>query len=465
MKVEADFANDIALPQLPTVLDADAMRKTFQAHLFKGNARFQIQDCRIQRVKYKPGLNCMVCYQLEIMDTEKKVLVEQQLCARIYELGGSVSRFMKALSVETVSPKFGLPISHLPRLEMVVWAFPNDRKLHGMHKIADPDFLKDKLLPQYFKGRHITDLTVKLVHYVPEHTCTVRVVLQLSDSQTGKRREVSLYGKTYYNDEGRDVFKWMKTLWQSPSRSSGRLKMAQVIGYDEATKSLWQTGLCGMPLLEVEMETSQFTDLLREAASTVASLHTTAIPGLRLVSVSDLLNQMERVKDLLMQCRPALKEALFPLVERLKAQAENFGSDKMATLHGDLHLNNFFVEDEKIALIDMDNLTQAPPLLDIGSFLAGLFYRGFLCDTPNRDISDMAQVFIEQYEKSVPWSISQSSLRWYTAMMLINERAFRCLTRLKAGRLDILDQLILLADRMTLEKGGNLFTAPGRGNK
>ncbi len=463
MKVEADFANDPVLPQLPTVLDAAAMRKTFQAHLFRGDDRFQIQNCSIERVKYKPGMNCMVCYQLEIMDKKTQALQGQLLCTRVYELGGAVSRFIKALSANTVTPKFGLPISHLPPLEMVIWAFPNDRKLEGMNKIADPTFLKDKLLPEYFRGSHITELTSNVVHYVPEHTCTVRVALQLSELQTGKSREATLYGKIYYNDEGHDVSKWMDALWQSGPRRSGQLKMAQALGFDTATKSLWQTGLCGAPLLDVDLEAPEFFPLIKEAATTVAALHTVSIPGLKIVCLNDLLEQLERVKQLLSQARPASKLTLFPLLDRLCAQAGYLCSEASHTLHGDLHLNNFFVEDKKVALIDMDNLCQGPPLLDVGSFLAGIFYRGILIDAPRDQIEKMAQVFIQQYKQSVPWAVSQASLRWYTAMMLINERAYRCLTRLKAGRLDILDQLILLADRITLEKDGNLFVRSSEG--
>lgn len=459
MKVEADFPPDSVLPQLPTALDAASMQKVFQAHLFTDDEKFRVLNCAIERVKYKPGINCMICYELEIIDEVSQQRGKQLLCTRIFEAGGVISRFRKAQSEKGIPPKFGLPISHLPALEMLIWAFPNDRKLHGMHKITDPDFLKDKLLPEYLRALpgspgNIAKLTTHVVHYVPEHTCTVRVVLKFNGSQT-ENKETTLYGKTYYNDDGHDVFMWMDALWQSESRRSGQLKMAQAIGYDATTKSLWQTGLCGAPLLDVDMQTPQFTSLLREAASTVGSLHATAIPGLRPVRLDDLLNQLERVKQLLSQGRPTLKLILFPLVDRLRAQSGNFGLEESATLHGDLHLNNFFVEDKKIALIDMDNLCQGPPLLDVGSFLAGIIYRGILVDAPRNQIEKMAQVFVQEYEQSVSWTVSRTSLRWYTAMMLINERAFRCMTRLKAGRLDILDHLIDLADCITLEKTGN----------
>lgn len=465
MKVEAGFPPDAILPQLPTVLDVAAMRKTFESHLFNGDGRFQVQECRIERVKYKPGQNCLICYQLTIIDVSTQVLQGQGLCTRVFEEGGAQSRFKKALLEKGVNPKFGLPVSRIPSLEMVIWAFPNDRKLHGMNKITDTAFLKEELLPEYFRAHHILELTSDVVHYVPEHTCTVRVVLQLSELQTGKLSEVILYGKTYYNDEGREVSRWMDDLWQSESRRSGQLKMAQVIAYDENTKSLWQLALCGKPLFDVDMQAPRFFDLLKEAASTVASLHATVIPGLKSVQLSDLMGQLEGVKQLLLQGRPNLESSLLPLIDRLSAQSGNFSLEETGILHGDLHLNNFFVEKEKIALIDMDNLSQGPPLLDVGSFLAGIIYRGILCDAPWNQIENIAQVFIQAYEASVPWVVSRTSLRWYVAMMLINERAFRCLTRLKAGRLDILDQLVLVADRITLAQDGHLFMRPSEENQ
>ncbi|MFQ5486486.1 MAG: hypothetical protein ACE5DO_14290 [Desulfobacterales bacterium] len=110
----------------------------------------------------------------------------------------------------------------------------------------------------------------------------------------------------------------------------------------------------------------------------------------------------------------------------------------------------------------MDNLSQGSPLLDLGSFFAGILCRAILTQSPENQVEKMGQVFLQHYQESATWKVSPSALRWYVAMMLINERAFRCITRLKAGRLDILDPLIALADRISMEDDASQFTLSAR---
>ena len=145
---------DAALPQLATVLDIAAMRAIFQAVYFTGEHSgteiqtvplrqtdrrvFQLQACQIERVKYKPGRNCLICYRLQFYDPQTGARDEQILSARVYPLGRSASRFRKAQARLLVQPKIGPPLLHLPALGMVAWGFPNDRKLTGLGRLMDP---------------------------------------------------------------------------------------------------------------------------------------------------------------------------------------------------------------------------------------------------------------------------------------------------------------------------------------
>lgn len=469
MIVRQEVPHDAALPQLADVLNPSKMKEIFQKELFQEKGRFQVQDCLIERVKYKPGKNCLLCYQLEIRDLLTQQVGRQRLCTRIFEKDGAMSRFRKAQSERIVMPKFGEPLSYIPALDMVIWSFPNDRKLHGLPKITDPIFLKDKMLPDLIRAKRgpgwsISGLSNDIVHYVPEHTCTVRVCLQLQNAETNRGKAMTLYGKTYYNEEGREAYHLMEQLWGSEVRRAEYLRMAEPLGYDPETKTLWQLGLPGRTLFDQEMKAPHFLTLLRGAASTVAALHQSSLSCSRSVQLGDLLVKLEEMKRLLPQAWPSCQRVLHPLVDRLMLQAGDLKEQPVAMLHGDLHLKNFFVDEEKVFLIDMDNLCQGAPLQDIGSFLACLLYRGILTQVPGQLIERIGNAFIQQYEKCVPWTISRSELKWHIATALINERAFRFVTRLQAGRRDILDRLIRLADRVSLEWNENGFSL-SRGDK
>jgi hypothetical protein len=459
-----EIPRDDVLPQLAVVLDVGAMRGILQETLGtetsrnskrgQGNSKLQVRDCQIEWAKYKPGKNCTICYRLAIYDPLTNTQGDQILYGRIFEAEGARSRFIKAQSSHLACPKFGRPLMHLPALDMVVWAFPNDRKLDGLPIIVDQDCLKDELLPEVVTARlgrdwQIIDMTHDIVHYVPEHTCTVRVHLLVQQACTGDRQSLSLYGKTYYDDEGSETYRIMRQLWDRQSRGREPLGMAQPLGYHSQYKILWQASLAGTTLLEQELGSSRFLSLLGKAAVTVARLHRSPVSCFRSIGVRDWLTKLEEIRRLLTRVRPSCQEHLEPLVDHLRSQAEQLEEQPVATLHGDLHLKNFLAHAGKVALIDLDNLCQGPPWCDVGSFIAGMVYQGLLTGVAEPVIQQMIMAFCQQYQQNVPWQMSGGTLNWYIAMALINERAFRCFTRLKAGRLDILDDLITFASQIS----------------
>lgn len=457
MRVETDLPNDPVLPQLQTVLDLAAMRKILQAHLFDETTRFKIKSCEIERVKYKPGKNCMFCYQIQIFDATTEQTERQKFCLRIYECDASATRFKKALSEPLVSPLFGRALTHIPELEMLVWAFPNDRKLRGLPMIADTKTLQETILPELLKRSlhqdwHIEALSSEVIHYVPEHTCTVRTTLNLAEKRTNNKKTMTLYGKTYYNEDGREVDEMMRQLWRSECRHSGALGMAEALGYHEASKTFWQYALPGKPLLDYDMDTQNFLLLLEKTGSVVSALHQSPLKTSRCIVMDDWLLKLSETCQLVIKRKPQCQSKLKPLVARLLLQFKTLKILPEGTLHGDLHLNNFLVADQNISLIDMDNMSRGPRLLDIGSFLAGLFYRGLLFHHSLNQVEKIGKAFLQGYQASAESNVPRFDLAWYTATALINERVFRCMSRVKAGRLDILDDLIDLADRISLGK-------------
>jgi len=228
--------------------------------------------------------------------------------------------------------------------------------------------------------------------------------------------------------------------------------MARPLGYEPRFKILWQLGLKGSTLLEEDVNSPHFLTLLGEAASAIAALHRSSISCSRSVEVKDLLTKLKEVELLLSAAKPSYRNTLNSLIARLLLQSEHLDPQATALLHGDLHLKNFLVDSGQIALIDMDNICKGDPLQDIGSFVASLKCMGILKGISDQFVRRMTEVFVGEYEKNVSWRVFRSALDWHISMALINERAFRCLTRLVAGRFDILGNIIDLADKISLIK-------------
>jgi hypothetical protein len=452
-----EIPTDALLPQLAVILDQAAMKDRLQDQMFESTQereRFVIRSCEIARVRYKPESSCMVTYRLEIEDRTTRETGEQVLCGRAYPKGLSLSQWEKGRIRPLVQPPFGPPLLYLPDLELVLWSFPNDRKMTTLSAATDPERFVSVILPELIvshlgQGWKILGTTSQVVHYVGEHTCTVKMSVDLTHPFKSGLQTLILFGKTYYNEEGAETDRVMRQLWDSESRRSGRLALAKPLGYDRQAKTLWQLGIPGITLETCDIDRPEILPFLREAAGAIGALHQTPVSGARSVTSADLISNLKSVTSILIRYRPTCGQILLPLVSRLVAQADMIPAHLNATIHGDLHLKNFLVDAARVTLIDLDNVRTGSPYLDLGSLIAGLHTYCILHEKSEETVPRLVESFLRVYETHVPWPVSRDLVDWHTAVALITERAYRCVTRLKEGRPAMIEELITLAGRLS----------------
>jgi Phosphotransferase enzyme family len=452
-----DLPTDARLPQLPIILDVERMRGMFQDYLFlsiSDQTDCVIRQCEIIQIRYKPASSCMVSYRLDIENGTTGDRGEQIVCGRAFPAGRSQTQWDKAGTRPLVQPRFGKPLLHLPEIEMVLWSFPNDRKIHalpaatgGVHRI--PDFLPGWLASHRGPEWQIAQTTSDLVHYVGEHTCTVKTSVELVHAVQHKHQTMTIFGKTYYDEEGAQTDRVMQDLWDSASRRSGQIRIAEPMWYDAQQNTLWQLGIDGATLEDCAIENQESTVLFTEAAQAIAAFHATPLRQLRLITIPHLIDKLRVVGSMLTQYRPACRAVLEPVIARLTAQAESIPTNPTATLHGDLHVKNLFLTEGRIAIIDLDNVCEGPPAWDIGSFAAGLLAGAVTTPASLRRIAGHLQIFLEHYNQRSPSAVDMSAVAWCTAVALVIERSHRCVTRLKAGRRGQIEALLNLADRIS----------------
>jgi thiamine kinase-like enzyme len=416
--------------------------------------RFRIVECMIVQVKYRPGKNCLITYLLRIHDLNREEMRELSITALACRRGESLSVFADVMKRPHAPVPIVRGIFHLPELETVALVFPNDRKLTGLPFLIDAEHLLNDLLPEVIAHSlgndwEIEGLTKHVIHYVPERACTVRVGLKLSNRRTSRLVSRVLFGKTYCLDEDELAWRGFQHLWDSEARREGRLLIPQPLAYQPQIKTVWQSGLEGKTLNEYDRSSEAFSDLLMKGGAAVAALHEIKSSSAPVIATPDIVAGLEMAGTLLTRVRPSCSNSLHSLIKRLAATANSLGERPFATLHGDLHLKNLFVTDGRIALIDLDSLAQGDPLRDVGSFIAAIHYRGILEGSPVRETEQIAGRFIRAYRANVSWEVPESGLNWHIAAALIDERAYRCVTRMKAGRLAIIDDLIDLARKIS----------------
>ena len=463
MNLVEKIPKDMRLPNLGILLEASQMKKVLQGALFEcysdgsgikpGDNVQEITNCQIAWVKYKPGKNCTASYILILKGDNADRFKEQRLYTRVYPPGESQSRFKRERSKKLTTSVSGCQLVHIPEFDMIAWIFPNDRKLNGLQTLLDQDQLIQSMLPEIISSRlgrqyKIENLTHEIVHYVPEHTCTVRLELHIRNENTNDRRSYRIFGKTYYDNEGANTYKFMTKLWQKNKQVPNPVEIAEPLGYFPKFRILFQANLPGHCLSETDWNRPSFLGLIKKAAATVARLHNSKITCSRSVDHHYWINRLEEIRQMLIRARPSIEKILTPLVNSLQKQSGQLRDTPLAVLHGDLHCKNFFNHQGKVSLIDLDNHCSGPPGFDLGSFFGAILYQGLLQKTEKDLISKIVSSFYSEYRKGVPWEFSPFELNWYISMALVNERAYRSVTRLKSGRLDILDILIDLAHRI-----------------
>lgn len=441
---------DAALPQIGDLLDARRMYDLFARELGVGNHR---ADCQIASAKLRPGRNCLVCYRLRLTEPETGAIWEQLLSLLAFRKGESAERFATAQTQAIAPSTIGKGLFYLPELEAVVWVFPNDRKLTSLPAVTDAERLKLEILPEVVETAWgvrwaIRAVTSEVAQYAPERSCTLRATLALTDSKTGETTTQVIFGKTYCVGEGETAWRKMQGLWQSEVRKQGRLLIPQPLVYQPEINTVWQQGLAGTSLDECIVGVDRSPALLEKAGAAVAALHRTRLPDLPNQS-DDVFSKLKMAENTLARAVPSCGQTLHSLVGRLRASFNLIGQRPLATLHGDLHLKNFFVAGGKIALIDLDNLYPGDPLRDVGSFLASFMYRGVLEGVPAALTERLASRFVDAYRANVEWPVSANALNWHTAAALVYERAYRHVLRLKEDPAAVNNRLLDVALRLS----------------
>lgn len=454
--INATVPRDAALPQLAIVLDGERMGAHFTTHLLGENVedrRFVLKSCAVERVRYKPGRNCLVSYKLTLEEIDTQIQREQVVCGRIYPAGGGEPHFQKALRSALAPTDIGPPLIHIAPLEMVAWLYPNERKLAGLPALADNERTRNDILPQVVAAGWGDDWALRqtsceVIHYVPEHTLSVRASLSLVHRVTGKTQDAVVFGKTYYNGHGYTTYHKMRRLWAISQARPTALKVPRPLLYQPELNLLWQEGVSGTTLLAHERQRSDAACLYARAGAAVGMLHRSVLRCRSTLTAIDVVTRLmslpREIGDRLPIDGKALQRAIGKLIERQPTTQQ----DIVVTLHGDLHPQNIFVSGEEIYLIDLDNLVNGPPLADVGSFIAETLYRTLLSGKPVESKFGLISKFVAGYAANVPWPVEPSVLAWFTATALLNERVYRCVSRLKPGRADLIPELIDLAERV-----------------
>ena len=462
--------DDDQLPQLARLFDVEAMSRhiesawTPQGHAEPSESAGRVLSCEIERVKYRPGRNCVVGYRVRMRLPRERAafdgslqprparIATRRICAAMYPLAEAEQRYARARQRAAHEDRVAL----LPDHGLLLWQFPVDRKLAALPRLADPRWLRSSRLPQLVEARwglgwQIEGVRSRLVSYFPDHAATLQARLHLADVAAGRRRIWNVFGKVRYDDSGTRIFDAMRRLCDSAACVAGDVGYARPIAVDAADRILWQDGVDAPTLDAVLDDQGGSASLWQRVTRAVAALHASDLDLPVVTTRESLLAEIGRARDVLARAVPQESTRVRELADRLIAAAAEFGMAADATLHGDLHSKNLLIGADRVFIIDLDRIGRGPALADLGSLLAETVLRD--CLAANAVDEARLEAIARGYAAASGRAIDGRELRWQLAAALLRERAYRCVTSLKPGRIEALPAVLAAASAALSGRG------------
>lgn len=440
MSAPRPLPRDAALPQLPIALDETAMREHFAAALRGGG--MLVGDCRIERAKYRPGRNCTVGYRLAVADERSGECFEQIVAGRFCARGEAERRHGRDRLQVGRASRCGIGSLLLRDLELFAWLLPNDPKLAGLPLLLA---LIERGGPALSEAAGAWSASGRagagaLVQYVAELRACARFEVSAGDRPGGM-----LYAKLDAADTGFATLQVLQTL-QRETAGGSALRVPRPLLWQPRTGLLWQTGLPGTPLLDCPPARQQA--LAPQIGLALAALHRSRAPIARRVGVDQTLACARDCVALLDRALPEAADPARALLRRLAADAHQLRGLPLATLHGDLHPRNLLCDGNTVCVVDLDGMRLAPAAMDLGAWIADGLFRALLAGEPLTPALQRAQAMLAGYRSDSSAPIPEGALAWACASALLCERAYRGVTNLKPGRLEVLPDMLRVALRI-----------------
>jgi Phosphotransferase enzyme family len=418
--------NDPCYPQINQALDTALMSQLFQRSLFSANFdnsnSIIIESCDIKNKRHKPSKSFVLSYHLCLLDTQTEVRSGQVIGARLCKLGKGRQELHEEREKHSRNTGTSSQVVYVPELEMMAWAFPQDRKLVNLAQILDVDFLKnylDEMLPLLGceSSARIYDVQADVLQYLPERSCMIRYSLVVKNPVNASSKQIIIYGKNYRDECGAEVFSVMKQLFpQLP-------KCAIPLSYDPHLRTLWQSHLPGIPLEWQDLETNKTPELLKNMAAYLAVFQDCQVQTTGYYGVKEIEEQLFDAVKVAMPQDKQLAEQIADWVNHLLAIREElpWSTDIVTPLHQDLKFGNILINDNSVCLIDFDTVCLGDPLADIGSLVTNFYRNGLHAGRDVAYVDSIVNLFLRNYENLVTWEVDRNRLNWFIAAAFIHE--------------------------------------------
>jgi aminoglycoside phosphotransferase (APT) family kinase protein len=285
---------------------------------------------------------------------------------------------------------------------MRLWRFPHDPGLPQLARLLDPGFT----LPWWPRPASAVDT----LRYEPEQRATLCF----------RHGAEVLFAKTFADDRAEAVHRRFLHFWQLSQRNPFAPTVAEPLGHDAATRSVWQAEAEGRPLREW-LQAAEPSWVAVRLAAAFATVHA-APPALAGPLPRDLdhwRREIARRSRKIARALPALAPRVQAIAEALERASAALPAQPLVLIHGDCHPDQVWLTaDDRVVLFDFDEFTLGDPMEDLAQFVTRLGDAG--------GSARFGSEIVAAYANVAPAAFSAPRLRWQLALqqLLQASRAF-----------------------------------------
>ncbi|MGH3033323.1 MAG: phosphotransferase [Gaiellaceae bacterium] len=326
----AQIAPDPALPQLPLLLDGEAIAPVLARTLGRG-----VADARIAYVSYDPGESVLVHYEVtadgEMHDAVVLADAEADLAAR----AAAPDSVALVRTVDGRTPA-QMPLAYDRDLDVLIQWPPLDLALPAFAE--PPERLRERIEEA---GVATGDGPAQLVHYKPGR----RAALRFGDHFVKIYASRGLFERSVHN---------LRAVEPLPIRTP-RCQAA-------------------IPDLRIEVQSLVLgtqpkgqQEVAQKAGALLAQLHAAKLDRLRSAPPAYWLKSAVKSARVLAAVVPSLEGRLERFVRELE---RGMPDDDLVSCHGDFDARQLLELDGDFGLVDFDRMSTAAPALDLASYIS-----------------------------------------------------------------------------------------------
>jgi len=397
------FDFDDQLPDLPIAFDFDEVAELFERKLFGLNSPQGLAGVlrikKLQDLKYRPSHRCVTTYEMII--------------------GQADSTPERTIGVLEFTPE-----GVLPRM------YTADDRLPWLSKATNMEEMQRLFseLPGY--DGQIKLLEIFPVRYKPGLHCVIRYAVE---TPSGKEM---FYGKAFSGNAER----LMRTITDLHHSSQENPEMplisSPVAVWPEMEMILQAAVPDGIEFThfayDQAYDASVREDWMVKAGRALGVFHNSSTAPSETKTIYDDLRDLHEYTLIIAKVRPDLAVKYEEVIQQIITKVDHFKEPKSVASHGAMRTDQFILQGDRLAMIDLDSYCWANPARDLGNFLAYLCWKAIRQPEHAQFVERAGRAFLEGY-LSVQKDIDEKWLSVYQAASLLKiaGHRFRSLTYLE----------------------------------